>query len=519
MRSPSRAEWPARRGRPEALPRSCRILIVGAGLAGLETAKELDRAGVDDVVVVESGPVGDARHNNTVYPPGEALRHWLVPQADDHFSRPYVSLTPPHYTGPSGLRRRLGGRSLYWYGVCLPIEEWALADPAWPGTVSADLRVAWRGAAPLYQRVCRQLADWCGPGHTFGSAAPSGSVAGLSLRPTPMAVRRHPGQRDRWHAYSPLDAWRDPLSGLPGRRGTGFRLFTGLEVLSVLARGGRARGVIMRDTATRETITLRAETVVLAAGTLESSRLAIQALALSDAAGGGARLHGLADHIVQGFLLQLPTAPAGRLLGQLSLGDHYAPCAPEHRSNVFFAISAGADGGVLVDVRATGEQLPDARTWVEWKIAAEPPWPARVHATPSDADRLLIAGQRAILQDIFDDIARITGIQARRLDFGVFDSPERTNACVLPDTIEAAAPGSPVTWSSFLGVEDHEGGTLPLGGLLDDRHEFLAVPGLFAAGPATFPRPGAANPSLTTLALAHRLAAELSGRTPAEAGA
>ena len=39
--------------------------------------------------------------------------------------------------------------------------------------------------------------------------------------------------------------------------------------------------------------------------------------------------------------------------------------------------------------------------------------------------------------------------------------------------------------------------------------EFTELPGLFALGPACFPRMGAANPALTVLALARRLAAHL----------
>ena len=82
---------------------------------------------------------------------------------------------------------------------------------------------------------------------------------------------------------------------------------------------------------------------------------------------------------------------------------------------------------------------------------------------------------------------------------------------LLPDAVRGMATNQPVTWSNTLGTEDHEGGTLPLGGILDDDGEFRSVRGLYAAGPATFPRLGAANPSLTTLALVHRARGDAGG--------
>jgi hypothetical protein len=56
---------------------------------------------------------------------------------------------------------------------------------------------------------------------------------------------------------------------------------------------------------------------------------------------------------------------------------------------------------------------------------------------------------------------------------------------LVSNGFEFVPAGVPVTWWSPLGTEDHEGGTLPLGLLLDDRHEFKAIPRLFAAGPST----------------------------------
>lgn len=86
---------------------------------------------------------------------------------------------------------------------------------------------------------------------------------------------------------------------------------------------------------------------------------------------------------------------------------------------------------------------------------------------------------------------------------------------VLPvlDTLEPRP--EPIAWSGPLGSEYHESGTLPLGDVVDDDLAVRGITGLYAAGPCVYPRQGAANPSLTTLALSRRLAAHLAAGRPA----
>jgi choline dehydrogenase-like flavoprotein len=66
-----------------------------------------------------------------------------------------------------------------------------------------------------------------------------------------------------------------------------------------------------------------------------------------------------------------------------------------------------------------------------------------------------------------------------------------------------------VTYSFPLGSEQHESGTTPFGRVLADDHQFHVLRGVFAAGPSAFPRAGAANPTMTILALGRRLGAML----------
>jgi len=76
-----------------------------------------------------------------------------------------------------------------------------------------------------------------------------------------------------------------------------------------------------------------------------------------------------------------------------------------------------------------------------------------------------------------------------------------------------AEPGRPIAYCAPLGSVDHEGGLTPLGDVLHESGEVSGISGLFVVGPGTFPRSGAANPSLTTLALARRTARTIAGGT------
>ena len=92
----------------------------------------------------------------------------------------------------------------------------------------------------------------------------------------------------------------------------------------------------------------------------------------------------------------------------------------------------------------------------------------------------------------------------------IFCIPERTLPDVLIGDLSNQDYYSPLTYVSYLGTVEHEGCTLAYGNVLDDNNEFVSLPNLYAVGPCTFPRMGAANPGLTSLALVRRLASILS---------
>ena len=490
---------------------SCEVLVVGGGLAGCELAVQLERHGARDTMVLEAGPAEELVHTNFAHDPDDALRHWLEPGTDPYFRRPWSSRYPPHYTGTSGIRQRLGGRSLYWYGVALPIEEWALREPWWPAPVIADLTEGWHGGRPLYEQVTAELAAWVGHADALAAAPTDVTLAGSRLVRAPRAIRRAADAPARWYAYSPLDHWRDPETGRTTAAPAGVTIHPGVEVVAVCVEGGRARGVLARRAGVPGTLRIDANKVVLAAGALVGSRLAMQAL--HDAGALSApRLAGLCDHMVQGAFLRLSDAAAQQLVDILPPGTYYAPCPDAVRSNLFLDVALLPGGAVLLDLQLTGEQLSSLNSYVECDARAPRPWPLTVHSRPGPADREVLDGQRVVLSDALAELLALVGHAVPALEFGDFDAPLRTNDVVLAQRAVTTA-GAAVTWSGFLGTEDHEGGTLALGRILANDLQFTGVDRLYAVGPATFPRLGAANVALTALALSHRLARTLAGDT------
>ncbi|RSO06999.1 GMC family oxidoreductase [Streptomyces sp. WAC 06783] len=472
------------------LPSQTDTLILGGGMAGLEVARHLDAAGTD-AVVLEAGPAQDLRHTNAVNDPQAADEIWTDALSDPYFTRPWHSTTEPHFGPDAGLRRRLGGRSLYWHGVILEIEHWALREPWWPQTIIDDLTKSWRGGPPLYDVTRTQLQEWAG---TQTQPAPL-HLEDWQMASPPRAAQPVQASTDRWRAYSPLAHWTE---GTP--RGT-VRIAPDVSVLGVEIEDGRAVGARIAHTETGVTRVIKAPKVVLAAGAVESTRLAIQALSQT---GGLPRpaLPNLVDHIVQGFRVSLPASglPA----------EHFFCCTPaaeDSRSNLFIEGTPTADGKINIEVWITGEQMPSTAGEVSCTPRREVPWQVAVRAGLSPQDNHTIIAQQRELQRFWDSLCVRVGRPPCSLEFEPdFEFPTRTFRIVRAKLATGKWPTEPVTWSCPLGTEDHEGSTLPLGSVLNVRHEFAELPSLYAAGPATFPRQGAANPSLTSLALARRLA-------------
>lgn len=474
------------------------MVVVGGGLAGLYLARRTAAAHSGTVVVIEAGPDAGRDHLRWEHDQEKADRIWLDPASDPYFRRPYHP-TATGFDGISGLRGRLGGRALYWGGVVLPIEPWALERDTWPSEVVADLTMPRNGEPPLYDSVVADLEKWVGGPLSCGRGF---RLGGHRFAEVPRAVLAGE-ESPRWRAWSPLDDLHD--TERPGAVSVRCDL---QAVAVVTGPDGAARGVLVEHGGERTVI--GAGRVVLAAGTVENSRLVLQALPRDDDA-GPASLPGLVDKLAQGFVTAfVPTAVPESIRSVAGDGGLFmAPGPAGSRSNQFLRVYTNDHGLLVVDCYLMGEQTrhPSGRVWCE--PGPELPWPTFVAGHLGKADRQLIDDQRRELRRMHQLLHAQADMTAVPLAFEErFGSTDLAGLVTAGDTMEV--PGQPVTYGFPLGCEQHEAGTLPLGGaVVDEKAQVRAVPGLYVCGPATFPRTGAANPALTVLALAARLAGEL----------
>ena len=474
-------------------------IVVGAGMAGLTASR---RCG-EDMVVLESGTETDSRHKNALDGHrGHDL--WHRTDTDKTFARHWSTTQEPHFAAGSGLRQRVGGRSLYWHGVCLPIEERALRD--WPSSVTATLRSSGSDEAS-YAGTARRLNTWlkhegmrfkldeCRGAREAGFLARLGN-SGFAAQPVPQASREEwVGGKLRQVPYTPL------AEHSISRR----RILTGYRVVSIVPRGGL---LLVKAAGVRGVAEITARRIVLAAGTIENTRLVAQVRMLLY--GITESIYpGLNDHIVQGFVANVPRQELG-LPHSDGRAFCYMPALGEAASNLFWEAVPNPDGLTeRLAVWVMGEKLPAGSAVLVRMEHAGQPAAVSVVDVLQEEDLVVADNQVRLLARVAELLLGVSGdtLAMTRDDF-VRGRPSWMDAVAAA---EAQAAGGAVLkvpriypYVYPLGSVDHEAGTLPLGGQLCVDGSLPELPSIAVVGPATFPRSGAANPSLTTLTLANR---------------
>jgi choline dehydrogenase-like flavoprotein len=500
-------------GPQRRLPERCRIAVVGSGLAGLSLARELADLGVDGVVVLEAGPDRGHRHKELLTR-DQSMRLWHT--SDPDFHRPWHSELPPHYVHSSGLRKRVGGRSLYWHGVCLPIEEQVLRSGAWPAGLAAELLGEGPHPESLSAQVEERLESWTGNplAHCRGTRErwllAHLRESGYPVEPTPQASRSEQvaGGEVRQVPFTPLTHWRGP-SPHPGS----YPLLPDCPVSQVRTGAGGLVEVVL-EWPDGSTGSLLAEHVVLTGGTFENTRLVGRMLAETHGRDSW-EFNNLTDHVNQGFVAVVPreVMPLPQEPGRAFC---VVPALDTCNSYLFFdVIEAPSPDRVLMCVWAMGEQSStESRVRVE-RVSAGEKWKLTVQPVISPADDRIIERQAEQLAEV---VEQVFGIE--RSAYGLRKEDFRQGHPLFLRQLEAALEHNPAIAGSAvfpyvypLGSVDHEAGTLALGGEeVDEDGTLRLMPRVSVLGPAVFPRQGAANPSLTTLALAKWYARRLRDR-------
>lgn len=219
------------------------VAVVGAGPAGIVTALELGRAGLD-VVLLESG--GES------FSPGvQALGDAAGYDATLHAP---MSMTT---------RRQVGGASEIWGGRCVPYDPVDFDPRSW--ITGHRWAVAYADLEPYFQRAC----DWCVCGRAVFDAMETGFLP-------PSIV---PGLPNGEVRTSTLERWSLPtrfgrVYRAPLRESPRVRLVTGVTCTRiVVGAGGSDVECLSGRTLEGRTVEVRARRYVIACGGLEGTRL------------------------------------------------------------------------------------------------------------------------------------------------------------------------------------------------------------------------------------------------------
>jgi choline dehydrogenase-like flavoprotein len=220
------------------------LVVVGAGPAGIVTALEAARAGVDVILLESGGRAFDQR--------AQALADAAELDVDRHAP---MSMTT---------RRELGGTSAIWGGRCVPFDRIDfdarehVDGAAWP--------IGYAAVDSLSQRAC----DWLICGRAVFDARRIPHLAGTSLVASLPDGDVCTTSLERWSL--PTDFGREYAPRL--ERSRRVRVFTGTTCTRVVCRDGASEVAHLDARTLRGTrLTVHAKRYVLACGGLETTRL------------------------------------------------------------------------------------------------------------------------------------------------------------------------------------------------------------------------------------------------------
>jgi choline dehydrogenase-like flavoprotein len=471
------------------------VIVIGSGIGGGIVADQLSDLG-RSVLVLEAGSYLFPTHVANL------PRQHQVGQFDKHVWGLYDEFRITNYTNApgstfdGGQAFNLGGRSLFWGGLIPRMLSWEM--DYWPTPIkwyledqgysrAEDLMNSTTMPPSLYhdrvkQTLRRQLPEYT---HLDAPMAVQYSNNGLGTIPGGM--------------FSTADLLME--SRLTNAAAGNQHLWVNLNhaVTAIETSGNEATGVVAYDLIARRYRTYRGRVVVLAAGTVESAKIA-QLSNLNDPSGTLGM--GITDHPIYFTHFAIPASSPfySNLDNSKMLSYHQDIAGDRHAYNVVLELGADLNQGRYIDDDILAEHLAlrDNSMLCEIVFLFNSPLmdQNQVQQNGPSYARPVVQMQPSPSSDPF--MAEINALKDQII--GIF------GGMVLPNndlTLKVAG----------LGGVAHEVGTLRMGdngtGSVDIDLKFLAYNNLYACDLSVFPASPAANPTLTLAALAIRLAEHL----------
>jgi choline dehydrogenase-like flavoprotein len=500
------------------------LLIVGAGAGGSTLAQRLARRGWR-IVILESGPFWDPD------------RDWVSDEAGSHklywTANRLIGGADPVELGKNNSGHGVGGSMVHYAGYTPRFHPSDFETRSRDG-VGADWPISYHELKPHYERVEAELPvagqDWpWGDPHRYPHAAhpvtggadrarAGARVLGIEMRVGPVAIpngvfgnRPHCIYRGFCLQGCKVNAKASPLiTHLPDALAHGVEVRADSQAVQVEIDGaGRCTGVTYVH-AGRERFQ-RAAAVAVACYSIETPRLLLHSTS--------ARWpNGLAnDHDQVGRYIMVQGAPqvAGRFP---ELVRQYKGPPPEISSEQFYETDTARGFARGFSIQTVGP-LPIG--WAE-HVLADGHWGRALREYMRDYNHWFTLGVLNELLPHADNrvtLAESTdrhGMPIARMDYTQSDN-DRANIAyakrVLADIWDAADAQDTLTIDRYAHlVGGCRMGTDPHTSVIDADHRAWGVPNLLVVDGSVMPTQGAANPALTIMALASRLAERLAAK-------
>lgn len=507
------------------------LVVVGAGAGGSVLAQRLARAGWR-AVIIEAGPFW---HPDSDWVSDEAGSHPLY-----WTQKRIIGGDDPIELGKNNSGRGVGGSMVHYAGYCPRFHPSDLRTFSLDG-VGADWPIAYEDIRRHYEvleaelPVAGQNWPWGYPHRYPSSPHPISAAAsklwegarnlGIEMRVGPVGIvngtfgnRPHCIYRGYCLQGCKVNAKASPyVTHLPDALAHGVEIRADCMASRIeLDDTGAANGVVYYDNTGGEH-RQRAKVVAVAGYSIETPRLLLNSTSARFPRGLGNN----SDQVGRYVMVQGAAQTAGRWSEELRM---YKAPPPQVTSEQFYETDSARGFARGFSIQ-TVSPLPIG--WSE-HVLADGHWGRAMREYMRDYNHWSTIGVLNELLPLPDN--RITladevdgyGIPVARMDYTRCDNDKANMAYstrVITDILHAAGAQDVLTIQRYAHlIGGARMGTAPENSVVDADHRVWGVPNLFISDGSVCPTQGSANPALTIMALASRLAERLAGKHISQKG-